>query len=564
MHCRLVAAVCLVRILCLASLADAAAVLIPDHLQRLGTCGPSGPACIWPCTSAGGVCQASGPTCAAPGTTCALDAIAAFRGIVTVKIDDSACTANGAVMTIGLAGTANGMAFQIADKVIDLCDRSMECTGRDLRDCSGCAAVCTDQCTDDTDCDCPPGPVVFMCKDPFFDAVDPYLREDNLPFIVNWLAGIGGTQTHQPIMELIRNDLATVLPGQTGRPVIVEARTQSTDTASAAPVGRFCVKVWYLRDDHPLGQCADDPSDFCNVDADCTTGLCRTWTPAGVNPTQFTTTASGKRCSGNGKPCVASGDCPVPQTCDATTASADTGGACSESGTPCTSNAQCPQFESCVLCPTSPCGDSQLDPGEQCDDGNGAAGDGCSDTCQLEGCPAAPNPACLGGFAEGVLSVSEKATGREKLTARILDGPLLAGPAFGNPVGGATAYRLCVYDGAGALAGDLLVDRAGDACGAVPCWSGLGKPGGTKGWRYKDEALTADGVKLLLLRAGKPGRSKIILREKGPTGIAGALSGASAATLQVFASDAPAPGCFSLDLPAVITNDGVRFKAKTP
>ena len=563
MRCRLVVAVCLVRLLCSATSAGGAAVLIPDHLHRLGTCGAGGPACVWPCTNNGGVCEANGPTCAAAGATCALEATAAFRGVVTVKIDDSGCTANGAVMTIGLAGTANGMTFQVTDKVIDMCDRSMECTGRDQRDCSNCPAVCTDQCTDDTDCDCPPGPIVFLCKDPFFDAVDPYLREDNLPFVVNWLAGVGGSQTRQPIMELIRNDLATALPGVAGRPVIVDARTQSLDTTSAAPVGRFCVKVWYLAEDHPLGHCAADPSQFCNVDGDCTTGACTTWTPAGVNPTAFTTTASGRRCSGSGKPCVTATDCTSPETCDDTTASADTGGACSDSGTPCSSNAECPQFESCVFCPTSTCGDGEIDPGEQCDDANVAAGDGCSATCQLEGCPAAPDPTCREGFGKGVLSVSEKTPGREKLVARVLEGPQLSGADFGNPVNGATAYRLCVYDGAGALKGDLLVDRAGDACGDAPCWSGLGKPAGTKGYRYKDEALTADGVRLLLLRGGKAGASKLILREKGPTGIANALSGATGATVQLFASDAPAPACFSLNLPAVVTSDGLRFKAKT-
>jgi len=50
----------------------------------------------------------------------------------------------------------------------------MECTGRDQRDCSDCPGVCTDQCTDDSDCDCPPGPVVFLCKDPFFDDVNTF------------------------------------------------------------------------------------------------------------------------------------------------------------------------------------------------------------------------------------------------------------------------------------------------------------------------------------------------------------------------------------------------------
>jgi cysteine-rich repeat protein len=32
------------------------------------------------------------------------------------------------------------------------------------------------------------------------------------------------------------------------------------------------------------------------------------------------------------------------------------------------------------------CGDGVLDPGEQCDDGNTVAGDGCSSTCQIEAC----------------------------------------------------------------------------------------------------------------------------------------------------------------------------------
>src|SRR5438309_5057450 len=32
----------------------------------------------------------------------------------------------------------------------------------------------------------------------------------------------------------------------------------------------------------------------------------------------------------------------------------------------------------------SPCGNSVLDTGEQCDDGNGSAGDGCDATCHVE------------------------------------------------------------------------------------------------------------------------------------------------------------------------------------
>jgi cysteine-rich repeat protein len=542
-------------------------VLVPDHLHRLGSCGTGGPDCTWSCAENAGACEADGPSCAAPGAPCALDATLAFRGVVTVSIDDSACVASGAVMTIGLAGTLpNGMTFAVPDKVIDLCDRSIECTGRDQRDCAECPGVCTDQCTDDTDCDCPPGPVVFLCKDPFFDEVNTALGEADMPFIVNWLAGQGGSQTRQPLLDLIRNDLAAVFPGETGRPVIVDASTQSLDPFADVPSGRFCVKVWYLREGDALGRCADDPAESCNVDGDCTTGTCVAWTPAGINPAEFTTTTSGRRCSGNGKPCVTAADCPGGETCDDTTASADTGGACRDTNAPCASGADCDPLDACVFCPTTTCGDSVLDPGEQCDDGDTDAGDGCSPTCQDEaaGCPPAPDPACQGGFGKGVLAVSEKIPGREKLAARLVKGPPLAPAAFGDPIGGATAYRLCVWDDADALAGSLVVDRVGDTCDGKPCWKGLGRPAGTKGFRYRDAALTADGVLLLLLRAGPAGRSKLVLREKGPNGFAAALEGATSATVQLFGSDAPGAGCFGVGLPVVTKNAGGRFTAKTP
>jgi cysteine-rich repeat protein len=38
-------------------------------------------------------------------------------------------------------------------------------------------------------------------------------------------------------------------------------------------------------------------------------------------------------------------------------------------------------------CPLPFCGDGTVDPGEQCDDGGTAVGDGCDASCQLEGCP---------------------------------------------------------------------------------------------------------------------------------------------------------------------------------
>ena len=555
------------RLVLVAASAEGAAVLIPDHTHRLGSCGAGGAACTWDCSEVAGACEANGPSCAVPNT-CGLDATDAFRGVVTVKIDSSPCaTSDGAVLTIGLAGTkSNGMTFQVTDKVIDLCGRSMACTGREPRDCSACPGVCTDQCADGTDCDCPPGPIVFLCKDPLA-AADPFLRETDITSMVNWLAGIGGSQTVQPLIELIRNDLAAEFPDATGRPVIVDASIQSLDEFGNPPTGRYCVKVWFLREDKPLGVCTNDPNRFCAGDGDCVGGgTCAAGTPPDINPSANTSVASGRRCSGTGKPCVVDGDCPALESCADTTASATLDSVCSIAGTVCTGPGDCPQFEDCNTCASALCGDGVTDPGEQCDDGNTTGGDGCSATCQSEGgvCPPAPDPECQDGFAKGALVVSEKTSGREKLVARLLNGPALAPSAFGDPVAGATAYNLCVYDGAGTLAGELAVDRAGDTCGDQPCWKGIGKPAGSNGYRYKDKALTADGVLLMLLRAGAAGKSKLIIREKGPTGIAAALSGATSATVQLVASDAPAPSCFGVDLPVVTKNDGLRFKAKAP
>ena len=66
--------------------------------------------------------------------------------------------------------------------------------------------------------------------------------------------------------------------------------------------------------------------------------------------------------------------------------------------------------ESNIVC-SELCGNGVLDTGEACDDGNSAAGDGCSATCQPEGvAPAAEGvavaPAAAAGVAGGLSSVT--------------------------------------------------------------------------------------------------------------------------------------------------------------
>ncbi|MFY0532513.1 DUF4215 domain-containing protein [Nannocystis pusilla] len=52
------------------------------------------------------------------------------------------------------------------------------------------------------------------------------------------------------------------------------------------------------------------------------------------------------------------------------------------------------------------CGDGALGPGEQCDDGNGANGDGCSDACKVEGATAEIEPNNTNAQADGTGIVS--------------------------------------------------------------------------------------------------------------------------------------------------------------
>jgi hypothetical protein len=83
---------------------------------------------------------------------------------------------------------------------------------------------------------------------------------------------------------------------------------------------------------------------------------------------------------------------------------------------------------------------------------------------------------------------------------------------FGDPVSGATAYRLCVYDeSAGApTAAIALSVPPGGTCAGKPCWAAK-----KTGFLYKDKSLTHDGVKQVQLTAGPEGKAKILVKGKG-------------------------------------------------
>ena len=186
-------------------------------------------------------------------------------------------------------------------------------------------------------------------------------------------------------------------------------------------------------------------------------------------------------------------------------------------------------------------------------------------TVPCGGCPPAPDGGCLGGFSKGTLLVKEAPAGKQKLLVKMIGGPALTQTDLGNPlVMGGTAYDICIYDDAGALVGSLAVDRAGDTCGAAPCWKATGgDPPAGKGYKYKDDALAAAGVFKFLYKSGAVGKSKALIKGKGdslPDGVSALLQNSTNATVQIHGSDAPQ--CLSVTVSDIKKHDPDFFKAK--
>jgi cysteine-rich repeat protein len=211
-----------------------------------------------------------------------------------------------------------------------------------------------------------------------------------------------------------------------------------------------------------------------------------------------------------------------------------------------------------------PCGNGIPQAGEECDDGNVVSDDGCSATCTLEPCVAAPVPGCLDA-AQAQLSVNEKKAGKEKLK---LQWKKVTTPttqaAFGDPVDGTTRVALCLYDDGGTLVRGFVVDEGGQSCGDKPCWAAKG----TKGYGYKDKATAADGISKIGYGAGDAGKGKADAAgannaSKGltslPTGVAAALAGNTHPTIQLVTTGGL---CIGATMTEAKKDDGVQYQAR--
>lgn len=560
--------------------ARAAAILIPDHTARLGTCGgPDGPACTWAC--------GTGSTCPGDGA-CTLHGTQAFGAALSVRLDDGPCGGPpGSVMTLGL-GSAGATPFQLTETALDLCARDVTCTGRETRACGACAFP--DGCfSDDGDGEypCPPGPVLFLCSDPCGGG-DPHLGEANFFALDGWLR-----ETIQPLPALLRAQLPA--PPAVGRPVVYHAGfpvVASTDP----PQARVCVRVAYTSQDRPLSVCSNDATKHCTSDADCKKGTCRSGVPAGLDPATPDTNASTAVCAGPGadagRPCAGAADCDSG-TCATLPAAAKR--FCDGSGAPC-DTAACPAGETCVTCPDPACGDGVLDPGEACDAGPFGPGNGCDAQCRVEPCFS-----CAGRLGEGsscfqLFSGEPCDLDGRPCTADTCDvfGTCQAG---GAPTGcaGAVATKAQVqikrdaadpakaklkwkWIGAGAFdtgalgfpatVDDLAVcayDQsglvfeatapAGGTCAGKPCWAVKdGKVG------YKDKDATPDGLTKAQAKSGDAGKGKIQAQGKGADLAVPALPLAPPVRVLLRRGDGPLCWEATYDVPS--KNDAGQFKAK--
>jgi cysteine-rich repeat protein len=192
-------------------------------------------------------------------------------------------------------------------------------------------------------------------------------------------------------------------------------------------------------------------------------------------------------------PCAAAAAPACGGTCPSGEACADAGGscicipACGDATAP-ACDGFCPAGKDCtdigLSCQCVACGDAALDPGEQCDDGNTADGDGCSSACACN--PATVPVVCdltgdwQGGPFGGVVMFVEDGSG----SATFTDGPLFQGQSTrsnscatgtGTLLLVAVDIRLTIADDCNAMT--MVIEPAGFPTQVETLTRVLGSPG---------------------------------------------------------------------------------------
>ena len=181
----------------------------------------------------------------------------------------------------------------------------------------------------------------------------------------------------------------------------------------------------------------------------------------------------------------------------------------------------------------SRCGSGTLDPGEECDDGNQTAGDGCDPSCRVEACytcsgepshcaecgacqqcdasgtcVVAPRPSCARTPTRSQLEIRQRGA-RSRL---FWEWELARGGStvdFGDPRAH-DDYAVCAF-GPGGLVFSAAVP-AGGTCAGIPCWNAVD----AETLRYRDPDRQPDGVGALFLQKTAVGAVRTVAKGRGP------------------------------------------------
>lgn len=262
-------------------------------------------------------------------------------------------------------------------------------------------------------------------------------------------------------------------------------------------------------DGAPLPMCGDGdvgPDEECddgNTDnGDCCDENCL------FEPSE-SSCSDGDICNGD-ETCDGAGTCDpgIPLDCDdsneCTTDSCDASLGCQSTdaapGTPCLDGDICNGDEACDGTGTCESGTPLV-----CDDGQACT----QDTCDpIDGCSVTTGPSLACNLPEkGNVTVGDNGNDdKNKLTWKWLKGDTPFAD-FGDPIGTHT-YALCIYDTVADT--PTLVSEI-----VVPPSTNWSVRGADKGYKYKDSAALAAGVKSMVMTAGVGTKAKVIVKAKG-------------------------------------------------
>lgn len=216
---------------------------------------------------------------------------------------------------------------------------------------------------------------------------------------------------------------------------------------------------------------------------------------------------------------------------------------------------------------TQPCGNGQLDPGEQCDAGfdgdvccdatcrwadtSGTCDDG--DPCTVDACTvgvgcvhtAGPRPVCHAAGDSKLMLIDDANDARDRLQWKWQHGDAVTAAELGVP-SAATGYGLCLYTPNGTVAASL------------PAGSGWKRHGTTR-FSFSSPERLPHGIRKASVRSGGAGRSSALVEGRGVELPDLALPLALPLRVQLV-NDAGA--CFEAIYDSAMRNDVRRFRAE--